>query len=187
MQVYGHAVLVLVSWTTEIRVFSWSSCDATMILLILNEVTDLPSRKNRPLGSADVAVLHWVCLKLQLRRFLTPRVKVNEGLVLLPFPVDMGPLWSNSAGQTKGWQRRTGFDLLSWKCHRIIESQGWKEPTRSSSPTVLPLPLLPQATKPYLVAPCPDASWTLPGTATPPPSWMGHSSAWPLSERKSFS
>ena len=36
--------------------------------------------------------------------------------------------------------------------NRIIESQGWKGPTRSSSPTVLPLPLLPQATEPYLVA-----------------------------------
>ena len=41
---------------------------------------------------------------------------------------------------------------------RIIESQGWKGPTRSSSPTILPLPLLPQATKPYLVAPHPDTS-----------------------------
>lgn len=29
--------------------------------------------------------------------------------------------------------------------HRIIESQGWKQPARSSNPTVLPLPLLPQA------------------------------------------
>ena len=36
---------------------------------------------------------------------------------------------------------------------RITESQGWKGPVRSSSPTILPLPLLPQATKPYLVAP----------------------------------
>ena len=53
----------------------------------------------------------------------------------------------------------------------VIESQGWKGPTRSSSPTILPLPLLPQATKPYLIAPHPDASWTLPGTATPPPPW----------------
>ena len=42
--------------------------------------------------------------------------------------------------------------------HRIIESQGWEGPTGSSSPTVLPLPLLPQGTKPYLVAPHPDAS-----------------------------
>jgi len=41
--------------------------------------------------------------------------------------------------------------------HRIIEFQGWKGPTRSSNPTVLPLPLLPQATKPYLAAPHPDA------------------------------
>lgn len=40
----------------------------------------------------------------------------------------------------------------------FIESQGWKGPTRSSSPAVLPLPLLPQATKPYLIAPHPDAS-----------------------------
>ena len=55
--------------------------------------------------------------------------------------------------------------------HRIIESQGWKGPTRSSSPAVLPFPLLPQATKPYLVAPHPDASSTLPGTVTPPPPW----------------
>jgi len=46
--------------------------------------------------------------------------------------------------------------------HRIIESQGWKGSTRSSSPTVLPLPLLPQATKPYLVAPQPGTSWKLP-------------------------
>ena len=38
----------------------------------------------------------------------------------------------------------------SWN-HRILGSQGWKGPIRSSSPTVLPLPLLPQATKPYLV------------------------------------
>ena len=30
-------------------------------------------------------------------------------------------------------------------CHRITESQGWKRPTRSSSPTVLPSALLPQA------------------------------------------
>ena len=42
--------------------------------------------------------------------------------------------------------------------HRIIESQGWKGPTRSSSPTVLPLPLLPQATEPYLISPHPDTS-----------------------------
>ena len=42
--------------------------------------------------------------------------------------------------------------------HRIIESRGWKGPTRSSSPTILPLPLLPQATKPYLIAPHPDTS-----------------------------
>jgi len=34
----------------------------------------------------------------------------------------------------------------------IIESQGWKGPIRSPSPTVLPLPLQSQATKPYLVA-----------------------------------
>ena len=54
---------------------------------------------------------------------------------------------------------------------RIVESQGWKGPTRSSSPTVLPLPLLPQATEPYLIAPHPDASWTLPGMATPAPPW----------------
>jgi len=39
----------------------------------------------------------------------------------------------------------------------------------------------------HLIAPHPDASWTLPGTATPPPPWAGHSSAWPLPERKSFS
>lgn len=39
---------------------------------------------------------------------------------------------------------------------RIIESQGWKGPARPSSPAVLPLPLLPQATKTYLVAPHPD-------------------------------
>ena len=42
--------------------------------------------------------------------------------------------------------------------HRITESQGWKGPTRSSSPTILLLPLLPQATKLYLGAPHPDAS-----------------------------
>ena len=76
--------------------------------------------------------------------------------------------------------------IVQRKFHGIIESQGWKEPTRSSSPTVLPLPLLPQATKPYLVASHPDASWMLPGTATPPPPWAGHSSTWPLSKRKSF-
>jgi len=68
-----------------------------------------------------------------------------------------------------------------------MESQGWKGPTRSSSPTVLPLPLLPQATKPYLVASHPDTTWTVPGTMTPPPPWAGHFSAWPLRERKSFS
>ena len=43
-------------------------------------------------------------------------------------------------------------------CIQIIESEGWKGATRSSSPTILPLPLLPQATKPYLIAPHPDAS-----------------------------
>ena len=41
---------------------------------------------------------------------------------------------------------------LSWN-HRMIESQCWKRPTITSSPTVLPSPLLPQATKPYIVAP----------------------------------
>jgi len=65
--------------------------------------------------------------------------------------------------------------------YRIMESQGWKGPTGSSSLTILPSPLLSQATKPSLVAPHPDASWTLPGTATPSPPWAGHSSAWPLS------
>ena len=34
--------------------------------------------------------------------------------------------------------------------HRIIGSQGWKGPTRSSRANILPLPLLPQATKPYI-------------------------------------
>jgi len=62
--------------------------------------------------------------------------------------------------------------------HRIIESQGLKGPRRSSSSTVVPLPLLPQTTKPYLVAAHPEASWTLPGPATPPPPWAGHYSAW---------
>jgi len=42
--------------------------------------------------------------------------------------------------------------------HRTTESQGWKGPTLSSSPTILPLQLLPQATNPYLVAPHPDTS-----------------------------
>jgi len=32
--------------------------------------------------------------------------------------------------------------------------------------------LVPQATKPYLVAPHPDTSSTLPGTAIPPPPWV---------------
>jgi len=68
--------------------------------------------------------------------------------------------------------------------HKIRESQGWKGPTRSFSPTILPLLLLPQATKPCLIAPHPDASWTLSGMATPSPPWAGPSSAWPLSERK---
>lgn len=39
-----------------------------------------------------------------------------------------------------------------------MESQGLKGPTRSSSSTYLPLPWLPQATKPYITAPHPDAS-----------------------------
>ena len=43
-----------------------------------------------------------------------------------------------------------------------MESQGGKGPTGSSSPIVLPLPLLPQATKPYLVAPHPDQKLNLP-------------------------
>ena len=81
------------------------------------------------------------------------------------------------------WERQwiiaTGTDF-----YRIVESQGWKGHTRSSSPTVLPLLLLPQATKPCLIAPHPDASWTLSGMATPSPPWAGPSSAWPLSERK---
>jgi len=58
--------------------------------------------------------------------------------------------------------------------NRIIESQGWKGPTRSPSPTVLPSPLLPQATKLYLIAPHPDASQTLSGMVIPPPPWAGH-------------
>lgn len=39
---------------------------------------------------------------------------------------------------------------------RIIESQGYKGPIRSPNPTILPLPLLSPATKPYHVAPHPD-------------------------------
>jgi len=70
---------------------------------------------------------------------------------------------------------------------RFIESQGWKGPTRPSSPTVLLLPLPPQDTKPYLVAPHPHASWTLPGAATPPPPWAVHSSTLPLFWRRNFS
>ena len=58
-----------------------------------------------------------------------------------------------------------GFEGSSWIVDQYVtESQGWKGPTRSSSPTVLPSPLLPQATQPYLIAPHPDAYWTLPGT-----------------------
>ena len=44
----------------------------------------------------------------------------------------------------------------SWN-HRIIESQGWKGPARSSSPTVS-ITVATTGTKPYLVAPHPDAS-----------------------------
>lgn len=48
-----------------------------------------------------------------------------------------------------------------------MESQSWKGPIRSN-PTVLPLPLLPQASKLYLVAPHPDTSWTPTGTSSIP-------------------
>ena len=59
----------------------------------------------------------------------------------------------------------TGKDQKSWvvwcwaalclrQGHRIIESQGWKWPARSSSPTAFPFPLVPQATKPGLSANC---------------------------------
>lgn len=59
--------------------------------------------------------------------------------------------------------------------HRITRLE--RTYTRSSSPRrALPSPLLPQATKPYLIAPHPDTSRTPPGTATPPPSWSGQSS-----------
>ena len=37
----------------------------------------------------------------------------------------------------------TNGEACRW-LHRIIESQGWKGRTRSSSPTILPSPLLPQ-------------------------------------------
>lgn len=62
-----------------------------------------------------------------------------------------------------GWVQDLVEDLeavtfLGSKLILLIESQGWKGSTRSSIPTVLPLPLLSQATKLYLVAPHPDAS-----------------------------
>jgi len=50
------------------------------------------------------------------------------------------------------------YELLpcNYVSHCCIESQGWKLPAGSSSPTAFPFPLVPQATKPYLVAPHPD-------------------------------
>ena len=38
----------------------------------------------------------------------------------------------------------TALSIFTTHIHRIIESQGWKGPTGSSSPTIPPLPLLPQ-------------------------------------------
>lgn len=87
----------------------------------------------------------------------------------------MGPESKMKCLNSVGWTLGT---------HGIIESQSWIGPTRSSCPTVLPL--LPEATKPYLVSPHPDTSWKLPGTAPPPPPWAEYSRAWPLSERKNF-
>jgi len=72
---------------------------------------------------------------------------------------------------------------------RIIESQGWKGPTRSSCPTIFPLPLLPLATKPYLVAPhqmplehC-QGWWLhhLPGQAIPVPNHSLREKVFPMS------
>lgn len=40
--------------------------------------------------------------------------------------------------------------------YQNTESQDWKGPARSSSSTILLLPLLPPATKPDLIAPHPD-------------------------------
>ena len=94
---------------------------------------------------------------------------------------EMWTCWSASRGEPQRWSQ--GWNTS----HGITESQGWKGPTRPSSPTILPSVLLPQATKPCLLAPHPDTSWTLPRTATPPPPWAEHSSAWPFSKRKSFS
>ena len=79
------------------------------------------------------------------------------------------------------------LENLDFQDHRITESQGWKGPTRLCSPTMLLLSLLPQATKPYLVAPHPDASWTLPGMVTPSPPWANdeqHSSYFIRTKKK---
>ena len=63
---------------------------------------------------------------------------------------------SEQPGDSLKFTKKRGDEMIEG--HRITESQDWKGPTRSSRPTVLPLLLLLQATKPYLVAPHPDAS-----------------------------
>lgn len=74
--------------------------------------------------------------------------------------------------KTAVWKRWMTIWICQ-QCSRIIELQAWKWPAGSFLPTVLPLPFLPQISKPYIVAPHPDTSWTLPGTVTPSPSWKG--------------
>ena len=78
-----------------------------------------------------------------------------------PYTARRGP-WPSPGGQAPPCVATTPSPTTSWhkyrgENHRIIESQGWKGPTRSSSPIILPLPLLPQATKPHLIAPHPDS------------------------------
>ena len=63
----------------------------------------------------------------------------------------------------------------------FIESknhQGWKRPAGSPSPTIHPSPIV--LTKPCPSVQRPNVPWTPPGLVTPPPSWIAHSSAWPL-------
>ena len=68
--------------------------------------------------------------------------------------------------------------------HRIIESQGWKRPLRSSSPTVYLLPILP--TKPCSLILHLCVAWAPPRVVTRPPPWVACFNASPLFQRSFF-
>ena len=94
------------------------------------------------LFSSGTPSLHDIFLRAVTFYFLLSSIHFLFSYTPLNYFISMLFLYSNPS-----------YILLTSIFHRITESQGWKGSTGSSTPTVLPFPLQPQATKPYLSKP----------------------------------